>query len=640
VAESAPGKVGVSPSGSPNLDPMLKTPEAFLNLVNERKKHSTDKLNPLFRKTARWYDLYRGTYTARGQLFRNNITIPFIFSVIQSDVARKAQISFGSWPIVEFTGYSHADSYIARKNEVLVSAQMKDCDSFRKAVDFFTGADMYGTAICRVGWKQERELAQLRIRDQGGQEQIVQKMMNRFDGPDWQVRDIMDSFVQPGKRTIQEMDWYIDRYWMEFDALKRDAALGIYDPAAIKALEMAGPTSDVEQNFAERRSIYRTYGDYDMRRGERFAKPVEILEMWGLVPADMAQDGFVHRVITIANGKILLRNKPNPFWHGQIPFISYCPMPDPHYFHGPGKIEICEKMQFAANRFANQKMDGLDLAIDNMYVVDRTRGIDTQNLFSKAGKVIGVNGPVDDSVIRPLSPDLRGMEMAYTEIGTLWQWIQQGTGIIEDTVQGAPASRRQTKAEFQGRQENVLTRLTLESRLAEEGFVEPLANMFVALNRQFLSVPMQVPILGSDAVVNPITGYPMPQEPIDMDLSDINHNYKARAVGATQMLGKGAKQQNLLALMQIMGGNPVGAAMVNWAAFLRQVFEAFDMRNFDELINQQPTQAGQAATGEPESAVNQALAPPDLGTAPGHGDLSPDTTSAILQELEGQLGGM
>jgi hypothetical protein len=106
------------------------------------------------------------------------------------------------------------------------------------------------------------------------------------------------------------------------------------------------------REITERRTIYRTFGDYDMRRSERFAKPVEIAEMWGRVPTELATDGFIHRVITVANGTVLLRNRPNPFWHGRIPFLAYCPMPDPHYFHGPGKIEICEKMQFAANHLA------------------------------------------------------------------------------------------------------------------------------------------------------------------------------------------------------------------------------------------------------------------------------------------------
>jgi hypothetical protein len=86
---------------------------------------------------------------------------------------------------------------------------MKDCDSFRKAVDLFTSADLYGTGIARVGWKQEREMAQVRVRDANGSEQVVQSMMNRFDGPDWDVIDIMDALVQPGKRTIDEMDWFI-----------------------------------------------------------------------------------------------------------------------------------------------------------------------------------------------------------------------------------------------------------------------------------------------------------------------------------------------------------------------------------------------------------------------------------------------
>ena len=637
MADPNVARPGADPISPPTLDPQLRTPEAFVNFVNEKARFSQERLGSFLRKTARWYDLYRGTYQQAGrQNFRNNITIPFIFSVIQSDVARKVQTSFGAWPIVEFHGYSHEDSYIAKKNEVLISAQMKDCGSFEKAVDFFTSADMYGTAIARVGWKQERENARVRVRLGDGQEQVIEQTMNRFDGPDWDVIDIMDCLAQPGKRRISDMEWFVHRYYTDFDRLREQAQLGIYDMAQIRQLELEGPSQEADKNYQERRTIYRTYGDFDMRRGERFAKPVEIMELWGRVPYELATDGYINRVITVANSKILLRNRPNPFWHGQIPFIAYSPMPDPHYFHGPGKLEICEKMQFAANRYANQKMDGLDISVDQMWLVDRTRGIDTQNLYSRAGKVIGINGPVDDSVIRPLSPDLRGLELAYQEIAQLWQWIQQGTGIIEDTVQGAPASRRQTAREFQGRQENVLTRLMLETRLAEEGFVEPLANMFVALNRQFLPVPMQVPILGSDAVVNPITGYPMPQEPIDFDLEDINHNYKARAVGATQMLGKNAKQQNMLALMQIMGGNPVGAQMVNWASFLKQVFEAFDMRNFDELINQQPTQAGQAGQ-EQGNPMDKLMAPPELGTSPGYGDIPPDVTSQMLQQVEGGL---
>jgi AhpD family alkylhydroperoxidase len=98
------------------------------------------------------WDYYEGNLRAS---FRNNVHIPFLFSVIQSDVARKVQTSFGGWPIVTFSGYAPEDATIARKNEVLISAQMEACNSFEKAVDFFLTADMYGVGIAKWGWKQE-----------------------------------------------------------------------------------------------------------------------------------------------------------------------------------------------------------------------------------------------------------------------------------------------------------------------------------------------------------------------------------------------------------------------------------------------------------------------------------------------------
>jgi hypothetical protein len=386
--------------------------------------------------------------------------------------------------------------------------------------------------------------------------------------------------------------------------------------------------------FGERRSVYRTYGEYESMRGEKFAKPVELLDYWGRVPNEFALDGITWRIITIANGRKLLRSRPLPFFHGELPFLAYSPMPDPHFFHGPGKIEIGEKMQFAANRIANQKMDGIDVTIDPMWLVDRGRGIDTQNLISRAGRVIGVDGPVDDTVIRPLSPDLRGLQMAYTEIQQLWGWIQQGTGMIEDTVMGmGGGSDRQTAYEFKGRQENVLTRLMLEARLAEEGFVEPLANMFRALNKQFLKVPKEVRIMGSDAVVNPITGFPLPQEPVQINLEDFYPDYRARAVGATQMLSRALKQQNLLALLQVMGSNPTAAAMVNWTGFFRQIFETLDLKNPDELLLTAPTQLNQLGAGDGRGQSGDEA----LSTQLQGGDMPPEVMQQVQAEMMGSM---
>lgn len=629
VPPSAPA----TPPGEP-LPLSLGTKDAYINLVASRRSHALNRYTTFFNRVARWYDLYRGIYSGRFQQFRNNIHIPFLFSVIQSDVARKVQTSFGAWPVVDFVGYGHGDSHIARKNSTLVSAQMKDAGSFEKAVDFFLSADMYGTGIARIGWKQERRLEQRRQSivgpDGTSREQVIKGKVTRFDGPTWDVVDILDFWPEPGKRRIDEMSWVIHRYWLEYDEIVEMTELGIFDKSSLKDLRDSAPST--ADSMQQRLNIYRSFNEFDMRtKQERFAKPVEIWEMWGRVPREFVTDGIVHRVVTVGNGKVIMKNRPNPFWHGELPFKAYCPMPDPHYFHGPGKVEIGEKMQFTANRFANQKMDAMDLVIDPVWLYDRSRGVDTASLYTRAGRTIGIDGPVDDSVIRTLSPDLRGLQIAYTEIAQLWSWIQQGTGIVEDTVSGMPSGSRQTAREFLGRQENVLTRLMLEARLAEEAFIEPLANQFRDLNKQFLSVPHEVKILGTDAQTNPITGFPVPQTPTVLSLEDINHDYRAHAVGATQMLGRQIRQQNLVLLLQTMQVNPAAMQLINWSSFLRQMFEAFDVRNPDELFNPNPTMVNQDA-GQPEKEMSPeekesaAMAP---------GDMPPEA----LQEMMGMMGG-
>lgn len=579
--------------------------DRMVDMVVSRRNHSENRHQWFLNRINRWYGLYRGLWMGKTNPFSNDIRIPFLFSVIQSDVARKVQTSLGSWPICQFTGYGPSDEAIARKNEVLVSAQMKDANSFVKAVDFFLSADLYGTAIARHGWakKTRKERRRFTILDQEG---VVEGKVTWFDGPDWELIDRLDFYPQPGFKRIPEMAWVIHRYLLDYDDVRALADQGMFVPSQVSQLKNATPSAETTRQIQERLSVYRTYDDYAARSSEKFAKPVELLEYWGVVPSEFAPDGITNRVITIANRRLLLRNDPSPFWHGDKPFVAYSPMPDPHYFDGTGKMEIGEKMQATANKLANHQLDILDLFASPTFMVNRQAGIDTSNLVLRPGRVIGIDGPVDDTQIRPLIPDLRGLQQIYPQIGSLWNWIQQGTGIAEDVIMGMPSSDRQTAREYMGRQENVLTRVMLEARLAEEGFLEPLANYFRALNKQFLSVPKEIRMMGNAAVINPITGLPLPQDPVTINLEDVYPDYRARAVGATQTLGRMVRQQNLMLLMQAMSSNPVMLQMVNWANFARQLFETFDMKNVDELlVNSVPAinQMAQQMGGSPEQAA-------------------------------------
>lgn len=563
--------------------------DQLLEIVRYRKGYSENYHQKFYHAVPRRYDFYRGTMRTLAQPFRNNVFIPFLFSVIQSDVARKVQTSFGAWPICTFEGYGPEDRHIAQKNEVLVSAQMKDCSSFVKAVDFFLGADLYGTGVSQVGWRKVVRNERLRMVDPLVKIETVQsRQIVRFDGPDWDPLDIIDFFPQPGKRRIPDMAWVCRRYYLDLSDIEALVAQGVYDEQGLRALRENPGVAPAPPEGQMRSGPYRNYDEWQARLTEKFAKPIEIIEMWGHVPDELVVDGVNERVISMANGTALLRDRPNPYWHGQKPFLSYCPMPDPHYFHGVGKVEIVEKIAMTANKLVNQMLDTRDIFNNPMFIYDRTKaGFQTQsNMYARPAKLLPMDGPVDDSVIRPLIPDLRGVQQTIPDVGALSQWIQMGTGMSEDVVMGLPGPARETARGFLGRQEAALTRIMLEARLAEEGFIEPLANMFRALNRQYLPTPKELRILGTGAQINQITGMPLPPEPVQIDIDDLNMDYDARAVGATQQMGRSVKQQNFVLMLQTLQANPVAMQMINWASMLRTGFEIFEFKNLDELLVQ------------------------------------------------------
>jgi DNA-binding response OmpR family regulator len=79
---------------------------------------------------------------------------------------------------------------------------------------------------------------------------------------------------------------------------------------------------------------------------------------------------------------------------------------------------------------------------------------------------------------------------------------------LKQDVAGLGGDSRQTAREFLGRRESAGTRLLLESQIYEQTMVEPVANFMVALNKQFLSTPAEVMILGEGATTD-IYGNPL-----------------------------------------------------------------------------------------------------------------------------------
>ena len=569
--------------------------EQMCDMVVSRMKLSESYFTGVRQRFPRLYDLWRGTWTGRFHPHKNNVHIPLIFSAIWADAARKASTSLSLYPIVGFFGYGPNDSPICRRWEALISAQMKDDDMFLKQVDHIVSADLYGVAIQQHGWKRQEEMRITEAIDRLPMSGKLVRTMKKglavtFDGPVSESVDLLDFFPQPGVKRLTDMKWVIRRYFLDWDDILF-LAKGedpIYDPREIARMQREGSVNSQivdDQTMIRRFAARAGMDDESIRWMDKYSRPIEILEFWGQVPSELSPDGDLKRVITIANRRYMLRNRPNPFWHRQLPFTAFSPTPDPHYFYAPGKGEIIEKLQIVGNRYVNQSLDAADLVIDPMWFYDRASNLNTRQLYARPGRFIPVDGD-PARVVAAMQKDLSGMAVANDKIAMVREYAQMGTGIVDDAVQGLGGDSRQTAREFIGRREAAGNRLSLEARIYEEMSLERHANMMIAMNRQFLDTPAEVSILGDSARFDPVTQMPIDMTRDTMSDEDMMQNYACKAMGASSMLSKGMKQQNLLTLLQALG-TPLGQGVmgsINAVNFWRGIFREFEINNLNEIF--------------------------------------------------------
>jgi hypothetical protein len=541
-----------------------------------------------FQQTKMWYNIFRGASSGYLGGTRHDVHIPVLFSQIMSDVVNKTEAIFADNDVIQFIPNSDTESAIAKKNTALVNAQLIESDSYLKAVDFFMSASVYGTGIARTSWKLERKTKLYRVNVMG-QEQILPSMKTNFDGPNWEVVDILDFIPEPGKNRLDQCNWVIHTYYVDLDdLLEMQSGEGspTFSPEAIIELLDSPMGADARDAWKMRTNTYRTWTDYSERAGQQFSKPVRIDEYWGKVPSEFGINGDRNLVITIANERVVLRYEPNPFWDDTLPFIIYTPMPDMHSLHGTGKAEISSKTQASINKLANIKLDALEIYANPAHWVSDTAGLEAGNHVIRPGKLIPVRGEDINKVVMPISPDLRALQMTYQEIMQLSGFQQQGIGIPNDVVQGLSSGGRETARSAMMRRDGAMSRLAGESTLAEYQMIIPLGQRYKYYDDQLLPLPKQVKIIGQDAVMDPETGMPLVGQPATIGYGDLSVDHRCRAHGASRIMGKGMMAQQLMTYGQLATTNPIMMAMMNWVSFNKAICRALNLNPTELLVQQ------------------------------------------------------
>ena len=276
------------------------------------------------------------------------------YSPLQSNIVIGELMSFRKKYEIALTPQIASDAEKTEKITAFLEHQFDIIDIYAKLHAFVTLAVSQGTAIAKIFWDFYAD-------GNTKGEKIV-----TFDTPIFKVLDIFDVYTSSYGVPIQDCRSIIHRKHLSMKELNDRIDWGVYSEANI------------------------------IRRDDIYEKSIEILEHW-----------TPDRVVTVADRRVIVRNNPNPFDHGKMPFAEgvFDPIPFEFYSgmydsnYGSRKNDMLSDIPAFKERlfwFVKKSLIGvarLFLSLDEQFFNYKRclREAHTNICFRDDGKIIEIN---------------------------------------------------------------------------------------------------------------------------------------------------------------------------------------------------------------------------------------------------------
>lgn len=537
-----------------------KLNEATAKDIVSKFTHSLTWRQPFKEKWDRFYSMYRSETTNTSYPWQSNIWVPYSFSTIETLAPRM----IANRPQIDIMPREEGDEEYADLQSNLIDFQWEAMKADDLLQDIVKGALMYGTSIIKVFWKKEqgeiitKELVDEEFEELGSVEVKEDGLI--FDGPMIELVDLVDFFWDPRATTIENSRWVAHRMYRTFEHLEEMQKQGIYKN--VKMLkEVTTPTDDDEKS-ARRGTLGVAIPDELEKTGDG-KQHIELIEYW--------EDD---RVVTVANRTVIIRDEPNPYRHGEKPFIRLVDQSVPHEFLGMGELESIETLQYELNDRRNQRMDNVTLILNRMWKIKNGANVDEDELVSDAGGVVHTDDM--DGVEVLAMPDVTAS--SYQEETLIKGDIQQTTGVSDFTRGvGSDALANDTATGISLIQEAGNSRFRLKIRNLESA-IEKIGRFMISLNEQFIEEDKVVRILGDQGF-----------EWKTIRPDDLRGNFDVVVQsGSTLPNNEAVEKKQTMEMYQLFAGDPE----INQTELKKRVLETFGIKNVDKLLVQ-PEQAPQ-----------------------------------------------
>jgi hypothetical protein len=555
----------------------------YLDLVNQNQWDSEQYLRTsnYFDEWKAWNDQYRSIPDKKPYNWMSNNFVPMTQSKVEAAVSNLIGVLLSMNPPFQIKPKESGDVDQARIMQCLLQYQLEESGFYKVFQEFLRSICIYGTAVGKVVWdtkfqsvtewtpKTEPILSifgmQLGQRFLGNFPEVKEKKIYGY--PRFIPCNLIDIFPDPASIDVQD-GWIIHRTFRSKDYLLKmhEAYPDIYTKEVL-LIEESDTTEKKEADGETYSSIGRD--SEPLVKREPNEGKIELFERWGL--AEQKVDGkteLVPSCITVANGKYLIRNTANPFWHQLNPFVKGTYIPAENSFYGIGIPEILEGLQNNLNEIFNQRNDNISFALNKPVTIKKGAGINAKKMTLKPGGVFTTDEDIDSSIRFMDIADYTGN--SFRHLADIERWSQEASGVTNLTMGIADPSQNDTASGMAMLQRASGERFMGIARNLENTVFKEILKFYYQLDYQFLEEDEEVRIVGE---------YGQGWTKVSPEV--VRRNYDIIPAGVFTSENKGQKSLRLIQFLNIMKGNP----LLKETELLKKIYSSLDIGDTpDELI--------------------------------------------------------
>jgi hypothetical protein len=314
-------------------------------------------------------------------------------------------------------------------------------------------------------------------------------------------------------------------------------------------------------------------------------------------------------VVTLLNGKVI-KYEQSTFWCG-TPFIIGTYSMTGHSPYGFGGIQPVLGLLHQLDIVTNQRLDNLELAINNMWTLKSDGVLQPDEVYTEPGRVFQVS---DHGDLQPLASQSQSWAVTYQEAGLLEQTVDKsfGTGNYISSNQQR-SGERVTATEVAAVRDAGGNRLSTVHKHIEETALIPFLGKLFTMVHQYTTEPVSVRVAGDGADEYNYW---------ELEPTDFNMPVKLRPIGSDNVIERKAYVQSRLEFVQAVSGLPDVAARLNMDMFLTDLLNHWGFDEPERYLKKAEPQQEQTAqvlptptSGNPLQDAVQSGQLPNVGMA-------------------------